>query len=249
MARFFADGATQYMTTTSATGSAVGYPLSYACWFNTDDISVDQVMYHDAQGAGGSRGFSLWMVGTSSQVVRAQVFNAFASSTTGASANTWHHAAGVFHSATLRNAYIDGGSKGTNTTNRAADAPDRQFIGAASNATTTWSGAICEIGVWTVGLSDAEVALLAKGASPLMVQPDSLLIYVPLIRTEDRDWLQGITYTPTNGPTVADHVPAISYPRSLQYPRFAAGVPPPVGQPMMLRGTTVPRLRQWQPRI
>lgn len=43
-------------------------------------------------------------------------------------------------------------------------------------------GDIAEVGVWDIDLTAAEVASLAKGVSPALVRPQSLVTYLPLIR-------------------------------------------------------------------
>lgn len=38
-------------------------------------------------------------------------------------------------------------------------------------------GDISEVGYWNVALTDADVAVLAKGVSPLLVRPEGLVAY------------------------------------------------------------------------
>jgi hypothetical protein len=63
---------------------------------------------------------------------------------------------------------------------------------------------ICEVGVWSTGLTADEIASLARGVSPSLVRPQSLVFYAPLIR-EPVDFLGGLTLTNTNGATVSNH--------------------------------------------
>lgn len=39
--------------------------------------------------------------------------------------------------------------------------------------------------IWDVALSDAEVALLSRGASPMLVRPEALVEYWPMIRAAE----------------------------------------------------------------
>lgn len=66
------------------------------------------------------------------------------------------------------------------------------------------SGLIAEAAIWNAALTDAEVAVLAAGYSPLLVRSQSLVFYIPLVR-EILDVVGGVTITNNNGSTVGDH--------------------------------------------
>jgi hypothetical protein len=72
-------------------------------------------------------------------------------------------------------------------------------------------GKVAEVGIWQATLTDAEVAILGKGYSPLFVQPDKLLFYIPLIRDNDQDLIGGLSLSEVGSPTITDH-PRIIYP-------------------------------------
>lgn len=93
------------------------------------------------------------------------------------SASEWHHACGVWTSASSRAAFIDGGNKGTNATSTTPSGIVSTAIGQASfNA----GGSIADVAIWNVALSDAEVLALARGMSPMLVRPSALVAYWPL---------------------------------------------------------------------
>jgi hypothetical protein len=75
------------------------------------------------------------------------------------------------------------------------------------------NGRVAEVGVWNVALTASEIESLASGISPLMVRPDALVFYAPMLTTtgNQRDWVGGLSLAPTNTPTDIDH-PAIVYP-------------------------------------
>jgi len=106
-----------------------------------------------------------------------------AQTTTNASQDTWHHLCGVFAASDDRTAYLDGGNKGTDATDLSPDYVDLTAIGAFKDNTPGeyCSGRIAEAAIWNVALTDAEVAILADGFSPLLVRPASLVAYWPLI--------------------------------------------------------------------
>jgi hypothetical protein len=79
-----------------------------------------------------------------------------------------------------------------------------------NNSTSTvgyFDGLIAEVGIWGAVLTDAEVASLAKGVSPLMVRPQSLVAYYPLYGrgSTEPDYINGLGLTPTNSPVAAEH--------------------------------------------
>jgi hypothetical protein len=127
---------------------------------------------------------------------------------TGYSANTWHHACVVFSATNSRSVYLDGGGKATETTETGNPIVDRTGIGVVYRNTPAayTDGRIAEAGIWNVALTDAEVAALANGVSPALIQPQSLKLYSPLIRNPSLDPLHGDLLSVGNGPlTVATH--------------------------------------------
>lgn len=98
----------------------------------------------------------------------------------------WNFVAGVWTSSTSRSAFVNGGGKGTGTNSATPSSINRLTVGSQDNAGSgqpTASGdRIAEVGVWNVALSDDEIAALGKGISPLLVRPQNLVAYLPLIR-------------------------------------------------------------------
>lgn len=94
-----------------------------------------------------------------------------------------------------------------------------EFIGAGlatqprSNTSTQFDGRIAELAIWTDDIGAAGFAMLAKGFSPLMVRPDALLCYWPLIGnySPEIDLISGKNAT-VNGTVAAASHPRIIYP-------------------------------------
>lgn len=219
MSRLFDDASSQYLTYTGAAVTTT--PLTLACWFYSNDTAAAQGLvalgYSDAVDT--SR-FVLTANGNiAGDPVRATAHDAGtihpAVTTTGYSANTWHHACGVFASSTSRSAYIDGGSKGTTTNSHTPIGIDRTYIGVVEGAglTNYMSGRIAEAAIWNVALTDAEVLMLSKNRCPLFVRPANLVSYWPLLgaNSPEIDPVGKYDMTLTNGPTKAEH-PRILYP-------------------------------------
>lgn len=79
----------------------------------------------------------------------------------------------------------------------------------ANTPTALFAGLIAEVGIWSVVLSDDEIASLANGVAPIKVRPQSLVFYSPMIRNV-QDVRGGLALTQTGSPTIAAH-PRIYY--------------------------------------
>lgn len=236
MARLFDDAASEYLETDSAPITAT--PFTMACWFYSDDVTAAQVLMWvgdkdttnayvriSAQGdvAGDPVRFTLAPGGGSLH----------ANTSTGYSADTWHHACAVAATSSDRSVFIDGGSEGTNTTSDFVPGEDRVAIGRTADSTPAlyMSGRIAEATIWNIALSNAEVALLAKGVHSLLIQPENIVAYWPLIRDDDRDWVGGFDLTAFNTPSVANHPPKVQSPLLASLWGKSVTAAPPVGNP------------------
>lgn len=216
MARLFDDASSQYLTRASAVVTAE--PLTMACWFLTDSLTQNQCMmsisYHD----GGDNGdlFGLYLFGAvGGDPVVAYAFDngasSYAETSIAYSTGTWQHACAVFIANNNRAVYLNGGNKGTDNVQELVNNLDTTSIGANHRSSMTFarytSGYLAECGIWNAALTDAEVAVLAEGYSPLLVRPQSLVSYWPLIgRTSPEiDPVGGSDLTLVNGPTVGAH--------------------------------------------
>ena len=188
MARSFANASSEYLRVSSAVVTAT--PLTLACWFNVNNVTAEHTLISICDDATNTNMFALNASGVQAgDPVRAYAttgVGAFAVTTTGYTASTWHHAAGVFTSSTDRAAFIDGGSKGTATDDLTPTGLDRTAIAVLDRLSPASyvDGEIAEAAIWDAALTDGEVASLAAGYSPLLIRPTSLKAYWPL----DRDW-------------------------------------------------------------
>ena len=213
MARLFDDGASEYLEVASAVVTVV--PVTLAAWFNADDLSATQdIMNINRSDVLGHCFRLLYALGTDSitAIAKDGAVTGRADSLAAPGVDTWHHAAGVFTNNAARAVFLDGGNKDTDATDTTPVGLDRTTIGVfhnAGNLTGYMSGMIAEAGIWNAALTDAEVAILAAGYSPLLVRPQSLVAYWPLIRDTDDDIVGGYSMTPVNGPTVGPHAPVL----------------------------------------
>ena len=215
MAREFARATEEYLTVASTPVTAV--PLTLAAWFNATDITTA----HPLMYVGNSGDWQRFEVAAGGHVGGDPIYaltndgaSSFAVSTTGYSANTWHHACGVFAATNDRRAFIDGGSRGNEATNRTPGGLDFMDLAASNGKMGTGlasylNGLLAEAAIWNAALTDAEVAILATGVRPWQVRPQNIVAYWPCVRDQDYDLVGGYDMTPLNTPTIAAHVPVI----------------------------------------
>lgn len=215
-ARLFDDAASDYLTVASAVVTA--YPFTMAAWFRSNDATIGQGIFSIGDTAAANDSWTLQASGATggdpvNLISRAGGTSVLASTTTGYSANVWHHIGGKGASATSRDCFIDGGSKGSNSTNSTPTGLDATRIGVTASSTLfrPFSGDIAECAIWDAAHADADFALLAKAVSALMVHPESLVFYVPLIGrfSPEIDIIGGLNLTVTGA--VASAHPRIFY--------------------------------------
>jgi hypothetical protein len=209
MAYQFTSASSQYFTTTTTPVTAA--PLTLACWFyktNITDAGNALVSIGDSDIASDNfllvYASALNAVRAGAQFAGGAVANA--TTTAGATNNTWHHACAVFDSSTSRTAYIDGGNSSTNTTPVTPSGVSRITVGAFwfGSFQQYFNGRIAEVGIWNAALTADEIASLADGMTCDKVRPQSLVFYAPLVR-DLIDAKGGLTITNNNGATVANH--------------------------------------------
>ena len=222
MARNF-DG-TQYLRYAAP---LLGHPFTVSVWFYSYNVTTDSYLWSQGdQSSANAYGLHLNghlagdYVGMFSYAAGGDFKEA--NTTTGYSADTWHHACGVIDSSRNIAVYLNGGSKGTQTpTTGTPGGLDNTVLGALQYVNPALAnhlyGALAEVAGWSAVLTDAEVAVLARGYSPLFVRPQSLVAYWPTIgRTSPEiDLVSSYGLTLGNAPAVANH-PRIIYPTSPQ---------------------------------
>lgn len=179
------NGTTQYIQSSYTPPSL---PITMSCWFYVDPTIGAACNVWGIGASGSADGYVIQLRSNVSpftiRAVSVQAATAVnASSTTSVNTGEWHHATAVFVSTTERYIYLDGGGKGSNTTS-STPAAQNQFRGAAtpySSASAFLKGALADLALWSVALTDDEAASLGKGFSPLLIRPSALEIYAPLV--------------------------------------------------------------------
>jgi hypothetical protein len=138
-----------------------------------------------------------------------------AASTAGYTANTWFHACGVFTNATSRDAFIAGGSKGSNADNVSGTPSELVLCRRRRNAQIGQmpSGSyIAEIAVYNSALSDANVALLAGGTNPQDIAEGPVAYWPLTTLTTNEDQIGSNDLSAGGSPVYAADHPSISEP-------------------------------------
>jgi hypothetical protein len=182
-------------------------------WFNSDNVADAQSLcfigrsgvggvYHVLKADGAAVGNPLRQRTWGSATV-------FAESTTGYSANTWHHACGVLAADNDRRVYIDGGSEDIDNTNSTTAGEDRIACGGSADDTPRnyVSGSLMWWAIWQAALTTTEIARLGGGAEPVFVRRDVLKFFARLMGDEDFDIIGSRALTQTSTSYSLDAAP------------------------------------------
>jgi len=230
MSRDFERSSSQYLSNANAVVS--GTPFTMACWFKSENVTNDQTLLSVGTAGADNARHSLQAVGSVAgdpvRAVSRTTGSAQADTTTGYTAGIWYHACGVWASETDRRVYIDGGSEGANTTSRVISGLNSTYIGAKQDTAPTvfMDGLIAEAAIWNVGLNTSEIAVLARGVSPLRIRPSALVAYWPVfgVGSPEPDYSNGGFHMTLNAaPPQADHAPVMpAFYRADWYGAFTA---------------------------
>jgi hypothetical protein len=236
MARLFDDASSEYLKW-DGTPPVSGEPFAMGCLFRSDDAAANQTLMWIGDKDVSDQGYGVRANGASGgdPVGAYSYAGSFvsANTTSGFSANVWHHALGVWATSSDRRAMIDGGNKGTESTSMSPSGWDRLAIGVLGRNTPSLagytSGRIAEAAIWDLsawpGATDGDKAdefervcatALAAGFSPLFF-PLGLVAYWPLggmLSTDDADVdiIGGYDMTAVNTPSTAEHYSGLILP-------------------------------------
>jgi hypothetical protein len=207
------------------------YPVTMVAWvYLTGAVNQTVLAFGDQSGTNSYQRIYL-RDPTDIDVVafsRDSTVNAWTDTTTSYTTSAWNHVAAVFTSDTLRESYLNGGGNQSDTTSIDFDATmDNTTIGALDVADLGPAGFvdgyIAECALYNVALSAIEIGLLAKGFSPLMVRPDALVAYWPMVKDNTaevaRDIVSGYDLDYMGSSPLGSQVhPRIYMPSPVYYP-------------------------------
>lgn len=190
-------------------------PCTIAAWFNTDTVSgAHTIVAAGGNKSGWAQEFSILLVNNAFWAMTSNGSgDSKAISTQAISTGTLYHGCGVFTAANSRAAYINGANKGTDTGSRT---PDPAYMNLTrigqrcGGADQKFDGMIAEVCIWTAAISEAEVAMLALGYSPLVVRPQNLFYWNLMGRySAEIDLLHKNDMAYYGSPTQQDHIRVI----------------------------------------
>jgi hypothetical protein len=235
MSRSFAAASSQYLQNGNAPVTAP--PFTMACWFKQNTLAAEQGLVEVYNSGANNQHRHILALDQAGSVahIKALSFStvgATASCAANVSTGTWYHAAGVWAATNSRSAYHNGGSKDTNGGNITPTGINAVAVGGFIDTAPDryMDGLIADAAIWNVALTDAEVAVLASGVSPLAVRPAALVAYWPLwgVHSPEIDLKGGFALTLNNGPTKGEH-PRVRYLAQSPLRNAEAGAPPPAG--------------------
>lgn len=222
MARGFTRASSHYLEYAGAVGSAPS--LTFALWFNSVASTGTSTMIGLYNSASNINNYRL-ETGSA-----AQILVAFHAGPTGSAqatgvatwtTNTWNHAACKFVTDGVGNCndvsvFLNGANKITNNTSVPhATGLNRTSIGrrGTSTAGSYMDGRIAEVAIWSMALSDAQIAQLAKGIRPWKIEWASLIGYWPLwgTHTTEIDLAQVPHGMTVNSAVAASHAPVRTF--------------------------------------
>lgn len=211
-------GSSNFLGIANPTGALdiTGTAVTVAAWVFPTSLTGRSTWAGKAAGDAGAINTTQYTLETSGSSLIAYVNG---DTVTGGTLSTsvWRHIAMVKNGtgASALKAILDGSvTSGTSNASMTDGANDFR-IGLNSQGAHPASGRVAEVAVWNVALTDAEVAALAKGASPLKVRPVGLAAYYPLWGVGEAGEPDlsgnGQHLTETGTVTVADHAPVGPY--------------------------------------
>lgn len=104
--------------------------------------------------------------------------------TTGLSADTWYAIGGTYDGTNIK-AWLNGVAEATTACAAfgVVQDPKPSVLASRGGIADFDDSMVAEFAVWSDDLSATDMAILARGVSPLLVRPDILVVYWPLIRS------------------------------------------------------------------
>jgi len=208
---------TKYLTRASSVVTAL--PFSCAAWAKYTSFTGGLAALISI----GNNSTTYWCLTINSAGGTTAIYNAGAGTTQADSGSgvglTWQHHGATFSAGALR-AIFNGTMVTTGTAS--AVATGNTQLGTLWSATTfTWTGDLAEAAIWNIDLTQSDWTALAAGISPLLVRPDALVAYWPLLgagATEPDPW-RAQDLTLVNAPAAAPHCRIITPTSAHRYGR------------------------------
>lgn len=231
MGILFDDGSSEYLEASGTCGIS-GYPFTFSGWVNPDAAVNGTIVCIGDNGTGNLHELRLRDPGDTDAICNSYDGGShFAKTSASYNTDVWQHVAGVWAANQDRRVYLAGGNKGTNVADSMTwqGSEDITQIGTGefTSPSNFFSGMLAEAAIWSVALSDAEVAWLATGIPAWWVQPANIVAYWPMHAVAMlQDLIGGNDMTAFNTPADGVEHPTLILPPSV-FPRtVTTGAPP-----------------------
>lgn len=224
MARIFNSATPDYLF---CAAPVIGAPFTMMAWVNMPIVGANRAILSLCDTASDNNNFLSYVASDGNAYFFIQSAAGTAQTTAIAyTPNVWQHHCAIEAAANSHALYLNGVVR-TNATSRTPASIDRFGVAIRADLTPDMAnnGKIAEVAIWNVALDASEVVILAKGYSPLLIRPQSLALYAPLIRGSE-DWIGGSSLSANGAPGVYPHV-NIFYPGMSSFLSKAGSGSPP----------------------
>jgi hypothetical protein len=185
---FDLDGTNDYAANGAYTGAGVTQLITLGCWAKFDVNNVEQILLYCGDGvlSGGGRDQQELGVDSSGhpymETARGSAGGrATASGVTVATDGTWYHIVGVCRATNDREIYVNNSSGGTDSGSEPLSGTQSDVsLGAFPDGSSPLNGVICECGLWSAGISTADLSTWYNSGSGL-AYPFSSGLGMPLV--------------------------------------------------------------------
>lgn len=203
----------------------ISFPHTMSLWFKKDSPLITRPVLSIWKARGGSAD-RLFMGVNSDGSVFATTKNQFGQSATASggtyTANVWNHLLARFSNPNARTIYLNPllgiqvGSDSTVVSMGGMSSPELG-IGHEAQLSHVTKCTLAEIGIWNSRLESDDIKALARGASPILIKPETLISWCPLVQEEDLDFITGVSLTQTGTALSTAHPSEIVYPQEPIY--------------------------------
>jgi hypothetical protein len=163
---FDLDGTNDYAQNGSFAGAGITQLITLGCWVKFDVNNTEQILMYCGDGVlsgGGRDQQELGVDGSGNPYIEtargSSGARATATGVTVATDGTWYHIVGVCRGTTDREIYVNNVSEGTNSGNEALSGTQSDVsLGAFPDGSSKLNGVICEAGLWSAGISTADLS-------------------------------------------------------------------------------------------
>jgi hypothetical protein len=196
MSRDFPNDTSKYLDIGDIAGPDVsGTALTIHCWALLDTNNSQHKLVAKWGGSPGVAQYLLSVTGTGKVegAIRGSGAYDIATGVTTVSTGVWHSLAMRKNGtgAGALQAFLDGTSDVSTTSNESIQNTGTGLKLGVADDGGAHDGLLAEVAIWNIALSDAEIKLLSKGVSPLMIRPANLKGYWPIFgtgTTHERDY-------------------------------------------------------------